>query len=111
MQWYQKLYLGPSLSHKGSYYRKQIEKTKKLTGLYCILLSPHPGCLLDICKAEMLRHPQLFRMGDMVVGIAGTRRESRELAGRIILDALTACGSPDLNAFFGRQETGREGNG
>ena len=110
MEWYRKLYLGKTMTHKRSYYKYLVEKTKRLTGTYCILLSPHPGCLLDICRTEMVRSPQLFRMGEMVVGIAGTVSEARELAGRIIADTITATGSTDVRAFLSKQETAAGGD-
>lgn len=110
MEWYRKLYLGETMTHKRGYYKFLAEKTKRLTGTYCILLSPHPGCLLDICRTEMIRFPQLFRMGEMVVGIAGTKNESRMLAGRIIADTIAATGSTDIQAFLRMQETASGGN-
>ena len=111
MKWYRKLYLVKSLPHKRGYYKFLVEKTRRYAGMYCILLSPHPGCLLDICRCEMLRSPQLFQMGDMVVGMAGSRKESRELAGQMILDALAATGSADVRAFVRMQEAHDKGKG
>ena len=48
-------------------------------------------------------------MGEMVVGVAGTKKESRQLAARIIADTIEATGSTDIRAFLRMQEAGAGG--
>jgi len=104
MYWYNKLYMGDSLKHKKAYYKYLIEHTRKITGTYCIMLSSSQDGLLDIYHSELLRLPHFDGKDQLIVGLAGTKRESRELAGRIILDVLKTTGGTDVRSCFDSHE-------
>lgn len=100
MRWYKDMYLGQSLQGKGLYYQYLIRFTKKITGTYCLMPAKNRSDLLDICHSELLRMPQFYPKDQLVVGIAGSRREACMLAGEIILDVLNKTGNTDVHAFF-----------
>lgn len=100
MRWYKDLYLGASLSHSKAYYKYLIEHTRKLTASYCIMLAARPGDLLEIAASDLLRLPGMYQEGQLILGIAGTRRESREMAGQIVLDCIQATGGTDVGSYF-----------
>ena len=104
MRWYKDLYLGDSVKHRKRYYKYCIRYSKKLTGTYCVVLSQNDGDLLDICHSELMRFPFTYRKNPLIVGIAGSRSEACQLAGKIILDALNETGGTDLHSYFHERE-------
>ncbi len=100
MRWYKKLYLGDSMQGKSLYYQYVIRFTKKMTGTYCLMPAKNHQDLLDICHSELLRIPQFYPKDQLVIGLAGSRREACELAGQIVLDVLKATGGTDVHAYF-----------
>lgn len=100
MRWYKELYLGDSMRGKSLYYQYVIRFTKKITGTYCLMPAKNRQDLLDICHSELLRIPQFYPKDQLVIGLAGSRREACELAGQIVLDVLNKTGSTDVHAYF-----------
>lgn len=100
MRWYRDLYLGDSMKGKRKYYQYVIQYTKKITGTYCILPAGNPEDLLDICHSELLRMEKMYARDQLVLGLAGSRREAFELAGAIVLDVVNQTGGTDIRAYF-----------
>ncbi len=104
MNWYKKLFAGESLGRSRSYYRFLIEHTKRPVGTYSILLPAARDRLLEICRSEQTRDKHCCKDDQLIVGLAGTKAEAYELAGRIVLHVLNETGGTDLKAFFAEQE-------
>lgn len=107
VRWYRNLYLGRSVRNSRLYYRFKLDHTRSFTGVYCISLSENSSELLDIISGENLRRNYRFMGEPLVVGLAGSRREAYELAGRIISDVYRKTGGTDVHAAFGQEKAER----
>jgi hypothetical protein len=94
------MYLGDSMQGKRLYYQYMIRFTKRVTGTWCLMPAANKADLLDICRSEMLRIPQLYTKDQLVVGLAGSYKEACKLAGQIVLDVLNQTGGTDIHNYF-----------
>ena len=101
MRWHKDLYVGESLRKKTLYYKYILKYTKKVTGTYCILPASGKADLLDICHSELLKFDKFYPDDQIVVGIAGSRREAYDVAARIISDSIKETGSTDVKGYLG----------
>lgn len=101
MRWYKNLYVGESLKNKTLYYKYILKYTKKLTGTYCIMPASGEKDLLDICHSELLGIDKFYSKDQLVVGIAGSKREAYDIVVDIITDSIRQTGSIDVKRFLG----------
>ncbi len=99
MIWYKYLYMGDSVRGKVLYYKYLLRYTKRLTGTYCILPAAHEQDLFDICRSELLRVRQFYPQDQLVLGLAGSRREACLLAGDMVMDAMAQVPGGDLEGL------------
>ena len=99
MEWSEHLYTGRAASRHASKIRRKLNKGDPVIGEYLITLSAHPGGQLDIIRTESLIFPYIRSHLPVVVGMAGSREEARELVVRMLGDCLKESGNADLKSY------------
>lgn len=99
IRWYRSLYLGEEARRK-----KNIGK--KLEGgmhprLYLLALPSNRANVLDILPQPVLSQTHYQKLPVYVVGVAWTKREAMELAGKLVMEAYKATGTTDVAAYLG----------
>lgn len=97
------LYWGESVSDMKRTVRYEIKYRKFAVGYYCLTLPDCEGSLLDIIPSEQLKLKLMRKRPFKVVGIAGSKTEAMELAGKIVYDVYQKTGGFDISAYFEKQ--------
>ncbi len=106
MNWCRDLYVGPAAAGNLEELKKEVEEGRCGPEIQVITLSYNGKDNLDIRPAlSMSVHPYLKESGPLIVGIAASRKEARELVEHMAGDCVLSTGDADLRSFFLR--TGR----
>ena len=101
IRWYKKLYVGPSLEGLKRTMRYEIKYHRIPVGYYLITLPSTDNNVFDIWPSEQIKMPWMRKKILDVVGIAGSKQEACELAGKMIYEAYRAAGTVDMKTYLG----------
>lgn len=100
IHWHSRIYLGEGLNEKYENICSDIESGKTYPDVYIISLSSNPAEQLDIYSSYMFVSDLKLYPDRVVVGLANSKEEARELVAVMAYEALSFEGKVDFRSYF-----------
>lgn len=110
MKWYNRLYIGESVSNKVDRLKWKIDHnvpSLRTIEVHLITFASNPKNLLDIVPARELLQKAYPKKNMHVIGIAGNYDEAIDLVQEIIQETVQATGNVDVWNYL-KEERGKE---
>ena len=101
IRWYKHLYMAPSVRGLERTVRYEMKYRRVPYGYYFVTLPECESDIFDIWGSEQLKMPWIRKRTVDVVGVAGSSREAKELAGAIISEVYKKTGGFDVRGSLG----------
>ena len=104
LKWYDPLYTDAGTKKNIRMIRWRLNHGAGSFRIYLITLSTSREMQLDILHASQLKQPYLRRNLPMIVGVAQSYEDARELVIRIIEDVIRKTGNADVRCYFEKSD-------
>lgn len=112
MIWYEKLYIGESISKKRAKLRrikKKVNRNAFLWNIFLIVLCRYGSSLLEIIPARELCQKNYPKQDLYIVGIAKGYQEALETAAKIVTDVYKKTGGFQVKSCLMQQKKAGDG--
>lgn len=101
LTFYEKLYLGESISEKKlDKIKRMLVKNPLTANVFVIVPAHNPNDQLDIFDARQLIQPHYSKMSFHIIGIAADYKEALSLVERMVQDCLSERGDCKLREYL-----------